>query len=299
MTLWSGGFDSDPDELLWAYTVDTTDRRLLEDDVRGSMAHVGMLAEQGLLAESEAGLLLEGLGQIYEEARRRLFRLLGHRRRRPHGRRTPIGGDDRRPGQETPHGPVAQRSGRPGPSALPFPVGSGADPAPGHDGGTPGRQGRGGGRHGGSVVYPSSTGPSRAACPPLARLRGDVATRRGADGVGDRSDRGFTTRCRSLGRKQLASRSGRLGASARMAMAFRELDGRRRLARFRRRVRVRVRPGHDTPFATRRRGDPLGYVRVRLGVLSGFVHDRLVGHAAEEESGCRRTGPRSSGRRDR
>ena len=73
MTLWSGGYDSDPDELLWAYTVDTTDRRLLEDDVRGSMAHVGMLAEQELLAESEAGLLLEGLGQIYEEARRGTF----------------------------------------------------------------------------------------------------------------------------------------------------------------------------------------------------------------------------------
>lgn len=73
MTLWSGGFEGEPDQLLWAYTVDTADRRLLEDDVRGSQAHVGMLAEQGILSEDESRLLLDGLGRIADEGRQDSF----------------------------------------------------------------------------------------------------------------------------------------------------------------------------------------------------------------------------------
>ena len=64
MTLWGGRFESAPDEILWRFTVDATDRRLLPWDVRGSMAHVAMLARVGILDETEAATLREGLLQI-------------------------------------------------------------------------------------------------------------------------------------------------------------------------------------------------------------------------------------------
>ena len=40
MTLWGGRFRASPDEALWRFTVDTSDRRLLVVDIVGSLAHV-------------------------------------------------------------------------------------------------------------------------------------------------------------------------------------------------------------------------------------------------------------------
>ncbi|VAW06211.1 hypothetical protein MNBD_ACTINO02-1900, partial [hydrothermal vent metagenome] len=37
MTLWSGRFEETPDDVLWGFTVDTSDRRLLVDDISGSI----------------------------------------------------------------------------------------------------------------------------------------------------------------------------------------------------------------------------------------------------------------------
>lgn len=68
MTLWGGRFQDGPSDVLWQYTVDTSDRRLLLDDVRGSMAHVTMLMETGILPSGEVRTLLAGLGQIQQEA---------------------------------------------------------------------------------------------------------------------------------------------------------------------------------------------------------------------------------------
>lgn len=68
MTLWGGRFDEPPDARLWEFTVDHTDRRLLADDIRGSIAHVTMLGEQGLLAGTEAAQLIAGLEQMASEA---------------------------------------------------------------------------------------------------------------------------------------------------------------------------------------------------------------------------------------
>jgi argininosuccinate lyase len=68
MTLWGGRFDSGPGETLWAYTVDDSDRRLLADDIDGSIAHVTMLGETGILSEHEVSTLLGGLGTIRAEA---------------------------------------------------------------------------------------------------------------------------------------------------------------------------------------------------------------------------------------
>ncbi len=49
MTLWGGRFEAAPADALWRFTVDDSDRRLLADDVAGSLAHASMLAEAGLM----------------------------------------------------------------------------------------------------------------------------------------------------------------------------------------------------------------------------------------------------------
>jgi argininosuccinate lyase len=69
MTLWGGGrFDEGPAESLWRFTVDISDRRLLFVDIRGSLAHVAMLGEVGLLTLDEAATITEGLTVIEAEA---------------------------------------------------------------------------------------------------------------------------------------------------------------------------------------------------------------------------------------
>lgn len=69
MTLWSGGrFDEGPSETLWRFTVDTSDRRMIVDDVVGSLAHATMLGRVGLLTPEEAEVMLEALGVIRDEA---------------------------------------------------------------------------------------------------------------------------------------------------------------------------------------------------------------------------------------
>jgi len=73
MTLWSGRFREPPADVLWQYTVDHTDRRMLVDDVVGSIAHVTMLGESGLLSEDERDKILKGLNGIKAEAETKAF----------------------------------------------------------------------------------------------------------------------------------------------------------------------------------------------------------------------------------
>jgi argininosuccinate lyase len=68
MTLWSGRFEEAPDEVLWGFTVDTADRRLLVDDISGSIAHVAMLGSTGIISETEASTIGDGLNAILDEA---------------------------------------------------------------------------------------------------------------------------------------------------------------------------------------------------------------------------------------
>jgi len=68
MTLWGGRFEEGPSDVLWQYSVDTSDRRLLMDDLTGSMAHVTMLMETEILPTGDARALLQGLGRIRQEA---------------------------------------------------------------------------------------------------------------------------------------------------------------------------------------------------------------------------------------
>ncbi|MGA7269525.1 MAG: argininosuccinate lyase [Acidimicrobiia bacterium] len=74
--MWSGRFDHDPDPVLWRYSATTEDHRLLAVDVRGSLAHVAMLAHTGIIPAAEAGQLTRGLSQIADEASDGKFQFL-------------------------------------------------------------------------------------------------------------------------------------------------------------------------------------------------------------------------------
>ena len=67
MTLWGGRFDGTMSEVTRRFTVDQSDRRLLEFDVRGSIAHVEMLGRTGIITAGEAEKLAEGLQTILGE----------------------------------------------------------------------------------------------------------------------------------------------------------------------------------------------------------------------------------------
>jgi argininosuccinate lyase len=67
--LWEGRLEGIPASELWDFTVSPADRRLLRDDIEGSMAHVAMLGEVGILPKDESKTILRGLEAIAEEAR--------------------------------------------------------------------------------------------------------------------------------------------------------------------------------------------------------------------------------------
>lgn len=67
MTLWGGRFDGTMSEVTRRYTGDDSDRRLLEVDVVGSIAHATMLGKTGIIEASDAETLSAGLERILEE----------------------------------------------------------------------------------------------------------------------------------------------------------------------------------------------------------------------------------------
>ena len=76
MTLWSGRFEDAPSDVLWRYTASQTDRRLLSVDIRGSIAHVGMLADVGLVTGDEHAAIDTALHQLLADAADDTFEFL-------------------------------------------------------------------------------------------------------------------------------------------------------------------------------------------------------------------------------
>ena len=74
MTLWGGRFSGDMDPTVWDFTASRADRRLLEVDVAGSIAHVAALGAAGILPATEVATLLKGLELVAAEARDTTFR---------------------------------------------------------------------------------------------------------------------------------------------------------------------------------------------------------------------------------
>ena len=66
--MWGGRFRTGADQRVQRYTSSLeTDRRLARHDVRGSRAHVRMLAAQGIIGPEDADAILTGLAQIQRE----------------------------------------------------------------------------------------------------------------------------------------------------------------------------------------------------------------------------------------
>ncbi|MCH7625179.1 MAG: argininosuccinate lyase, partial [Chloroflexi bacterium] len=61
-------------EVSSSYTVSLHyDRRLYRQDIAGSIAHAGMLAKQGIVAEKDAGAIIDGLAEIRTEIEEEKF----------------------------------------------------------------------------------------------------------------------------------------------------------------------------------------------------------------------------------
>ncbi|NNC40085.1 MAG: argininosuccinate lyase [Acidimicrobiia bacterium] len=61
---------------MWRFTVDHSDRRLLADDIEGSVAHVAMLGEVGILTQEDVDAINTGLEEIRIECTEGRFEFL-------------------------------------------------------------------------------------------------------------------------------------------------------------------------------------------------------------------------------
>ena len=68
--LWGGRFTKETDQLVYDFNASITfDRRMYEEDIEGSLAHVKMLARQGILTEKEKEEIVTGLKGILEDVK--------------------------------------------------------------------------------------------------------------------------------------------------------------------------------------------------------------------------------------
>lgn len=66
--LWGGRFTKETDQLVYNFNASLGfDKKLYKQDIQGSMAHVKMLAKQGILTEQEKDEILKGLTEILQD----------------------------------------------------------------------------------------------------------------------------------------------------------------------------------------------------------------------------------------
>lgn len=69
-SLWEGRFEKEMDSLVKQFNASIFfDQRMFEEDVNGSVAHVTMLGEQGIVTKEEAAQIISGLEKIREKIR--------------------------------------------------------------------------------------------------------------------------------------------------------------------------------------------------------------------------------------
>ena len=60
--LWGGRFTKETDQLVYKFNASISfDQRFYEQDIKGSMAHVTMLAKQGILTDAEKETIITGM----------------------------------------------------------------------------------------------------------------------------------------------------------------------------------------------------------------------------------------------
>lgn len=68
--LWGGRFTKETDQLVYNFNASISfDRKLFEEDIEGSIAHVVMLEKQGILSEEEKNAIVKGLAGIREDVK--------------------------------------------------------------------------------------------------------------------------------------------------------------------------------------------------------------------------------------
>ena len=66
--LWGGRFTKETDQLVYNFNASISfDQKFYEQDIRGSIAHVTMLAERGILTEDEKEQIVDGLQGILKD----------------------------------------------------------------------------------------------------------------------------------------------------------------------------------------------------------------------------------------
>ena len=66
--LWGGRFTKETDQLVYNFNASISfDQKFYAQDIKGSMAHVKMLAKQGVLTEEEREQILAGLQGILDD----------------------------------------------------------------------------------------------------------------------------------------------------------------------------------------------------------------------------------------
>ena len=110
---WGGRFKSALDPLVRQYTASLhLDRQLATYDLRGSRAHVSMLAKQGIISGKEADRILTGLDVIEKEIENGEFPYREDLEDIHMNIETRLQELDRRGGQEDPYGSQPERPGR-------------------------------------------------------------------------------------------------------------------------------------------------------------------------------------------
>ena len=68
MKLWGGRFTKEENQLVHNFNESLSfDQKLYRQDIQGSMAHVTMLAKQGIVSEEDKEAILKGLKGILED----------------------------------------------------------------------------------------------------------------------------------------------------------------------------------------------------------------------------------------
>ncbi|NLP35622.1 MAG: argininosuccinate lyase [Clostridiales bacterium] len=68
MKLWGGRFTKETNQLVHKFNASISyDKKFYKQDIEGSIAHVTMLAKQGILTEEEENLIIEGLNHIADD----------------------------------------------------------------------------------------------------------------------------------------------------------------------------------------------------------------------------------------
>ncbi len=74
--LWGGRFDRPTDQAVEAYTSSIdADRRMVRQDITGSIAHARMLGRQGIIPADDAGAIVSGLSRVLAEAESGAYQL--------------------------------------------------------------------------------------------------------------------------------------------------------------------------------------------------------------------------------